>query len=160
MPIGTGSTVDAGHLFIIMLIVVRIFISRCRISYPIVRCVIVKWPCSVSLLCALCGSNDLFMKYGNTPNASNPNSNSIIWHKTYIFVFLNRLLEACRLLNMDYDDARRLRGFLSKQSVEEGAENLLIHKIRSIEPKQALQVLNQRTDLSDAGSPSSVMELF
>lgn len=61
---------------------------------------------------------------------------------------------------MDYDDARRLRGFLSKQSVEEGAENLLIHKIRSIEPKQALQVLNQRTDLSDAGSPSSVMELF
>lgn len=87
MPIGTGSTVDAGHLFIIMLIVVRIFISRCRISYPIVRCVIVKWPCSVSLLCALYGSNDLFMKYGNTPNASNPNSNSIIWHKTYICIF-------------------------------------------------------------------------
>ncbi|CAB3253495.1 unnamed protein product [Arctia plantaginis] len=73
---------------------------------------------------------------------------------------LPKLLEACRLLNMDYDDARRLRAFLSKQPVEEGAENLLNHKIRCIEPRQALQILHQRTDLSDASSPSSVMELF
>uniref|UniRef100_A0A2A4J1C9 RAD50-interacting protein 1 n=1 Tax=Heliothis virescens TaxID=7102 RepID=A0A2A4J1C9_HELVI len=72
---------------------------------------------------------------------------------------LPRLLEACKLLNMDYDDARRFRALLTKQPA--AAEELLEHhSIRYIQPLQALQILNQRTDLSDASSPSSVMELF
>lgn len=68
-------------------------------------------------------------------------------------------MEACKLLNMDYDDARRLRALLSKQPTA-AAESLAIHHIRSIQSSQALQILNQRTDLSDASTPSSVMELF
>ncbi|KAH9633445.1 hypothetical protein HF086_004159 [Spodoptera exigua] len=72
---------------------------------------------------------------------------------------LPRLLEACKILNLDYDDARRLRACLTKQSAA-AEEHLDNHKIRFITPAQVLQILNQRTDLSDASSPSSVMELF
>lgn len=60
---------------------------------------------------------------------------------------------------MDYDDARRLRALLAKQP-SSSVENLNNHGIRHIQPTEALQILNQRTDLSDAASPSSVMELF
>lgn len=72
---------------------------------------------------------------------------------------LPRLLESCKLLNMDYDDARRLRSLLVKYPVG-ASENLFIHHIRTLQPSQALQVLNQRTDLSDTNTPASVMELF
>ncbi|XP_075973425.1 RAD50 interactor 1 [Anticarsia gemmatalis] len=72
---------------------------------------------------------------------------------------LPRLLDSCKLLNMDYDDARRLRALLLKQPAA-GAECLTNYKVTTIEPQQALQILNHRTDLSDASSPSSVMELF
>ncbi|XP_035433109.2 RAD50-interacting protein 1 [Spodoptera frugiperda] len=72
---------------------------------------------------------------------------------------LPRLLEACKILNLDYDDARRLRACLTKQPAA-ADEHLDNHKIRFITPTQVLQILNQRTDLSDASSPSSVMELF
>lgn len=71
----------------------------------------------------------------------------------------NRLLEACTLLNLDYDDARRLRALLTKQPAA-AEQTLDEHNIRYILPEQALQILNQRTDLSDSASPSSVMELF
>ncbi|CAG5031592.1 unnamed protein product [Parnassius apollo] len=72
---------------------------------------------------------------------------------------LPKLLEACKLLNMDYDDARRLRSILSKQPAV-GTESLTNHGITHIQPNEALQILSQRTDLSDASTPSSVMELF
>lgn len=72
---------------------------------------------------------------------------------------LPKLLEACKLLNMDYDDARRLRASLSKQP-NAAVENLSSHNIRHMQPNEALQILNQRTDLSDSTSPASVMELF
>ncbi|XP_034830653.1 RAD50-interacting protein 1 [Maniola hyperantus] len=72
---------------------------------------------------------------------------------------LPKLLEACKLLNMDYDDARRLRSILIKQP-KDAAGVLSNTNINHIEPNQALRILNQRTDLSDASSPSSVMELF
>ncbi|KAM3964419.1 RAD50 interactor 1 [Aphomia sociella] len=72
---------------------------------------------------------------------------------------LPKLLEACKLLNMDYDDARRLRAALSKQP-NVAVDNLATHGVRHIQPNEALQILNQRTDLSDTTSPASVMELF
>ncbi|CAH0719433.1 unnamed protein product, partial [Brenthis ino] len=72
---------------------------------------------------------------------------------------LPKLLEACKLLNMDYDDARRLRSQLSKET-NEGIESLNNLQIEHILPYQALRILNQRTDLREASSPSSVMELF
>ncbi|KAL0892967.1 hypothetical protein ABMA27_014637 [Loxostege sticticalis] len=72
---------------------------------------------------------------------------------------LPKLLEACKLLNMDYDDARRLRATLAKQP-QAGADNLANQGIRHVLPNEALQILNQRTDLSDPTSPASVMELF
>ncbi|XP_026725040.1 RAD50-interacting protein 1 [Trichoplusia ni] len=72
---------------------------------------------------------------------------------------LPRLLEACRLLNLDYDDARRLRAVLTKQPGA-AAESLAHYHINNIQHAHALQILNQRTDLSDSASPSSVMELF
>ncbi|KAJ0177152.1 hypothetical protein K1T71_007161 [Dendrolimus kikuchii] len=70
-----------------------------------------------------------------------------------------KLLESCKLLNMDYDDARRLRALISKQPAS-GAESLKSQGILHVLPNEALQILNQRTDLSDATSPTSVMELF
>ncbi|KAJ8728082.1 hypothetical protein PYW08_016467 [Mythimna loreyi] len=72
---------------------------------------------------------------------------------------LPRLLEACKLLNLDYGDARRLRALLTKQPAA-ADQTLDDYNIRYILPEQALQILNQRTDLSDSTSPSSVMELF
>ncbi|XP_030035730.1 RAD50-interacting protein 1 isoform X2 [Manduca sexta] len=72
---------------------------------------------------------------------------------------LPKLLEACKLLNLDYDDARRLRTMLAK-SAPPGIDGLSCQGIRHITPSEALQILNQRTDLSDATSPTSVMELF
>lgn len=60
---------------------------------------------------------------------------------------------------MDYDDARRLRAAIAKQP-QIGADSLANQGIRHLVPFEALQILNQRTDLSDATSPSSVMELF
>ncbi|XP_059045414.1 RAD50-interacting protein 1 [Achroia grisella] len=72
---------------------------------------------------------------------------------------LPRLLESCKLLNMDYDDARRLRASLSKQP-NLAVENLSTHGIRHVQPNEALQILSQRTDLNESSSPSSVMELF
>ncbi|CAG9786222.1 unnamed protein product [Diatraea saccharalis] len=72
---------------------------------------------------------------------------------------LPKLLEACKLLNMDYDDARRLRASLAKRT-SASAEQLTGQGIRHIQPNEALQILNQRTDLSDSNSPTSVMELF
>ncbi|XP_032519394.2 RAD50-interacting protein 1 isoform X1 [Danaus plexippus] len=70
-----------------------------------------------------------------------------------------RLLEACKLLNLDYDDARRLRSHLSKQP-NEMSDYLTNLNINHIKPAEALRILNQRTDLADTTSPSSVMELF
>lgn len=72
---------------------------------------------------------------------------------------LPKLLEACKLLNMDYDDARRLRATLAKQS-SAAAETLISQGVRHIQQSEAFRVLNQRTDLSDANTPASVMELF
>ncbi|CAH0397943.1 unnamed protein product [Chilo suppressalis] len=74
---------------------------------------------------------------------------------------LPKLLEACKLLNLDYDDARRLRAALAKRPQTSTAiEHLTGQGIRHIQPSEALKILNQRTDLSDATSPASVMELF
>ncbi|XP_026317786.1 RAD50-interacting protein 1 [Hyposmocoma kahamanoa] len=72
---------------------------------------------------------------------------------------LPKLVEACKLLNLDYDDARRLRSFLTKQTAT-CAETLANQGIRHILPHEALRVLQQRTDLRDTASPASVMELF
>ncbi|XP_049869018.1 RAD50-interacting protein 1 [Pectinophora gossypiella] len=72
---------------------------------------------------------------------------------------LPKLLSACKLLNLDYDDARRLRGILSKHPAS-GENALAVYYVRNIPTNEALQILSQRTDLSDTASPSSVMELF
>ncbi|XP_013199774.2 RAD50-interacting protein 1 [Amyelois transitella] len=70
-----------------------------------------------------------------------------------------KLLEACNLLNMDYDDARRLRSLISK-TPNLAVDHLTALGIRHIPPNECQQILNQRTDLSETTSPSSVMELF
>ncbi|KPJ08133.1 RAD50-interacting protein 1 [Papilio machaon] len=72
---------------------------------------------------------------------------------------LPKLLEACKLLNMDYEEARRLRSLLVKQPAE-AKQTVDSCGITHIEPKDALRILNQRTDLTDTTTPSSVMELF
>ncbi|XP_052740464.1 RAD50-interacting protein 1 [Bicyclus anynana] len=72
---------------------------------------------------------------------------------------LPKLLEACIILNLDYEDARHLRSLLLKQP-KDGATTLITNGITHIEPNQVTRILNQRTDLSDVASPSSVMELF
>ncbi|XP_013168977.1 PREDICTED: RAD50-interacting protein 1 [Papilio xuthus] len=74
-------------------------------------------------------------------------------------ILLPKLLEACKLLNMDYEEARRLRSLLVKQPAEakQISESC---GITHIEPKDVLRILNQRTDLTDTATPSSVMELF
>ncbi|XP_073952317.1 RAD50-interacting protein 1-like [Choristoneura fumiferana] len=72
--------------------------------------------------------------------------------------YLPKLLESCKLLNMEYDDARCLRAQVKKPSIA-AKETLLNQGIRVIEPPEALRILNQRTDLSDAGA-GSVMDLF
>ncbi|CAH2106494.1 unnamed protein product [Euphydryas editha] len=72
---------------------------------------------------------------------------------------LPRLLEACKLLNMDYEDAHRVRTELAKQP-NQAAISLNELGVHHIQPRDALRILNQRTDLSDSSSPSSVMELF
>lgn len=59
---------------------------------------------------------------------------------------------------MEYEDARSLRAQVKKPSVA-AKESLLNQGIRVIEPPEALRILNQRTDLSDAGA-GSVMDLF
>lgn len=73
---------------------------------------------------------------------------------------LPKLLEACKLLNMDYDDARRLRVLLSKPEDNAAIDSLLAQQIQHITPEEALQILNQRTDLADSRNPTSLMELF
>ncbi|CAK1547129.1 unnamed protein product [Leptosia nina] len=70
-----------------------------------------------------------------------------------------RLTESCTLLNLDYDDARRIRTGLNKNDPETLAA-LATLGVVTITPVEALQILNQRTDLADASSPTSVMELF
>lgn len=60
---------------------------------------------------------------------------------------------------MDYEDARRLRLQLTKQP-NEADVNLGNLGITHIPGNEALRILNQRTDLSDTSSPTSVMELF
>ncbi|XP_053607174.1 RAD50-interacting protein 1 [Plodia interpunctella] len=72
---------------------------------------------------------------------------------------LTKLLEACKLLNLDYDDARRLRSVISK-TPNLAAEHLNNLGVRHIPLNECQQILSQRTDLSDNASPSSVMELF
>ncbi|XP_045448874.1 RAD50-interacting protein 1 [Melitaea cinxia] len=72
---------------------------------------------------------------------------------------LPRLLEACKLLNLDYEDAHRIRSQLAKQP-SQAVISLNELGIYHIPSKEALRILNQRTDLSDSSSPSSVMELF
>ncbi|XP_072932060.1 RAD50-interacting protein 1 isoform X2 [Epargyreus clarus] len=75
------------------------------------------------------------------------------------YKLMPRLLEGCRLLNMDYDDARRLRTVLSRQlhSTLEDAQQQLSGSL--LKPQEVRQILSQRTDMKDS-SPESVMELF
>lgn len=68
--------------------------------------------------------------------------------------FVRRLLEACNLLNRPYDEARRARASLSRH-----LDTQEVRSIRHIHPQEALQLLNQRTDLTEE-SPPSVMEIF
>ncbi|XP_045529430.1 RAD50-interacting protein 1 [Pieris brassicae] len=70
-----------------------------------------------------------------------------------------RLAETCMLLNFDYDDARRIRTGLAKND-SDTVNRLIAMGLVAITPAEALQILNQRTDLADASSPTSVMELF
>ncbi|XP_063824904.1 RAD50-interacting protein 1-like isoform X2 [Ostrinia nubilalis] len=72
---------------------------------------------------------------------------------------LPKLLDACKLLNMDYDDARRLKNNLSKHT-QIGAESLNNQGIHNIQLNEAKQILSQRTDLCDPTAPSVVMEMF
>ncbi|XP_028043973.1 RAD50-interacting protein 1 [Bombyx mandarina] len=72
---------------------------------------------------------------------------------------LPKLLESCKLLNQDYEDARRLRDMLERKP--ELARDFLGNQgITSITGMEALQILNQRTDLCDTNSAASVLELF
>ncbi|XP_047513348.1 RAD50-interacting protein 1 isoform X2 [Pieris napi] len=70
-----------------------------------------------------------------------------------------KLAEAVVLLNFEYDDARSYRTGLARNDPN---TRKLLNTIGlvNITTAEALQVLNQRTDLADASSPTSVMELF
>ncbi|CAH2037616.1 unnamed protein product, partial [Iphiclides podalirius] len=70
-----------------------------------------------------------------------------------------KLAEACNLLNMDYEDARRLHQLLSKEA-SLGPDSLATMGVSHIQPSEVLRILSQRTDLGDSSTPSSVMELF
>ncbi|XP_047529205.1 RAD50-interacting protein 1 [Vanessa atalanta] len=72
---------------------------------------------------------------------------------------LPKLNDACKLLNMDYGDARRIRTEIVKQP-DEAVISLNDQGIMHIPPNEALRILNQRTDLCNTSSPSSVMDLF
>ncbi|XP_038211741.1 RAD50-interacting protein 1 [Zerene cesonia] len=70
-----------------------------------------------------------------------------------------KLAESCMLLNLDYDDARRIRTGLAKNE-SDVVGMIMTMGIVTVTPQEALQILNQRTDLADASTPTSVMELF
>ncbi|CAH2246959.1 RAD50-interacting protein 1 [Pararge aegeria] len=72
---------------------------------------------------------------------------------------LPKLIEACKLLNLDYEVARHLSSLLAKQP-KEAACTLSNSGITHIDPDQVARILNQRTDLSSAATHTSVMELF
>ncbi|XP_068631637.1 RAD50-interacting protein 1 [Battus philenor] len=72
---------------------------------------------------------------------------------------LPNLTEACKLLNLDYEDARRLQSLMSTQR-QAALESLYAYGIVHIHRSEAQKILSQRTDLNDSTSPSSVMELF
>ncbi|XP_063534070.1 RAD50-interacting protein 1 [Cydia strobilella] len=71
---------------------------------------------------------------------------------------LPKLLESCVLLNMEYDEARRLRS-LVRAHPGTGADALRMRGVRHVAPPHALRVLDQRTDLGDVPE-RSVMDLF
>ncbi|XP_050673037.1 RAD50-interacting protein 1 isoform X3 [Leptidea sinapis] len=70
-----------------------------------------------------------------------------------------KLAESCTLLNLEYEDARRIRTGLKKNNPDT-ISTIRSKGITTITIAEALQILNQRTDLVDASSPTSVMELF
>ncbi|XP_050346271.1 RAD50-interacting protein 1 isoform X2 [Nymphalis io] len=72
---------------------------------------------------------------------------------------LPKLNDACKLLNMDYGDARRIRTEIVKRP-DDAVISLSDLGIIHIPPNEALRILNQRTDLCNSSSPSSVMDLF
>ncbi|XP_041977913.1 RAD50-interacting protein 1 [Aricia agestis] len=78
---------------------------------------------------------------------------------------LPRLQEACRILNLDYEDARRVctalaRGPLSARAPPGAVPGAELAATITLPATEALRILNQRTDLSENASPSYVMELF
>ncbi|CAG4980049.1 unnamed protein product [Colias eurytheme] len=70
-----------------------------------------------------------------------------------------RLAESCTLLNLDYDDARRIRTGLAKNDPDV-ITSIMALGVVTVTTHEALKILNQRTDLADASTPTSVMELF
>ncbi|CAG9094108.1 unnamed protein product [Plutella xylostella] len=70
-----------------------------------------------------------------------------------------KLVESCTLLNLDYDDARRLRAAIASPTPNTHDSIVNGLKITHIQPLLCLRILSQRTDLSD-NSPPSVLELF
>lgn len=68
-------------------------------------------------------------------------------------------MEACQLLDLDYDDGRRLRAGLLKRS-NNGKDILLNRNFKYITPLDAIRILNQRTDLNDNGQGHSMMDIF
>ncbi|KAI5651976.1 RINT-1 / TIP-1 family domain-containing protein [Phthorimaea operculella] len=71
------------------------------------------------------------------------NGNTILDSLAILLQILNqRLVTTCQLLNLDYEDARKLKALLAKQPVN--AVGALIERgVRHIKPAEALQILNQ-----------------